>query len=77
MEKKLQKMIDKKRKKHETHLYFSLYEGCRLTRRDYMDVLNDLGFPGPRATTLYKELIYISRNLTKKRDEEVRRIMIG
>jgi len=69
-------MIEEKRAKKETHLYFGLYEGCRLSSEDYISVMNDLGFSGQYAETLYQELMKVSRNLTRKREEE-RSIMVG
>tara|TARA_Y100000310_G_scaffold342910_1_gene448205 strand:- start:1838 stop:2299 length:462 start_codon:yes stop_codon:yes gene_type:complete len=69
-------MIEEKRAKSETHLYFGMYEGCRLTSDDYMSVMTDLGFSEQRAESLYQELMKVSRNLTKKREEE-RSVMIG
>lgn len=69
-------MIEEKRAKSETHLYFGLYDGCRLSTDDYLGVMENLGFKGQYAENLYQELMKISRNLNKKRDEE-RSIMIG
>jgi len=72
----LKGMIEEQRAKSEINLYFGVHEGCRLTSNDYMGVLTDLGFSEIRADTLYKELMKVSRNLSKKRDEE-RSILIG
>ncbi len=68
-------IIEEKRKERETHLYFGLHEGRRLTSEDYMGVMRDLGFSEARAEGLYQELMEVSRNLSRKRDEE-RRILI-
>ena len=72
----LKGMIEHERAKTETHLYFGMYEGCRLTSDDYMGVMEDLGFSETRAKEFYPELMNVSRNLSKKRDEE-RSVLIG
>jgi hypothetical protein len=72
----LQGKIEEKRAKRETHLYFGMNEGCRITSDDYMGVLTDLGFSETRAREFYPELMNVSRNLSRKRDEE-RRVLIG
>ncbi len=68
--------IAEKRVKKETHLYFGINDGCRLTETDYMGVMSSLGFTPATARSLYPELIDVSRNMSKKRDEE-RRVLIG
>ena len=68
--------IEEERANREVNLYFGVYEGCRLTSEDYQGVLTGLGFTEKRAGTLYQELMKVSRNLSKKRDEE-RSILIG
>ena len=40
----LQGMIEEKREVRESHLYFGMNEGRRLTAEDYMTVMADLGF---------------------------------
>src|SRR3989344_6135855 len=37
-------IIEEKRVERETHLYFGIREGRRLTADDYMDVMQNLGF---------------------------------
>jgi|SRR3989344_3283086 len=69
-------LIEEKRKEKETHLYFGMYENCRLTEADYIGVMQNLGFTETGARNLYPELMQVSRNLSRKRDEE-RRILIG
>ena len=69
-------IIEEKRVERETHLYFGLQEGRRLTADDYMGAMQNLGFTEGTAKSLYPELMDISRNLSKKRDEE-RSILIG
>ena len=69
-------IIEEKRVERETHLYFGLQEGRRLTADDYMGVMKNLGFTEVTARSLYPELMDISRNLSRKRDEE-RSILIG
>lgn len=69
-------LIEEKRTARETHLYFGMNEGTRLTTDDYMGVMKDLGFTEVMSKNLYPELMQVSRNLSRKRDEE-RRILIG
>jgi len=73
---KLDKMITRQRKKRETHLYFGMNEGRRLTQEDYMNVMQDLGLSSERSEQLYPVVMEISRNLTRKRDED-RSVLIG
>ena len=72
----LREMIDEQRASSETHLYFGINEGCRLTSEDYLGVMTNLGFSESIAGRLYPELVEISTNLARKRDEE-RSILIG
>jgi len=72
----LEGLIQEKRKERETHLYFGLHEGRRLTSEDYMGVMRDLGFSEARAEGLYQELMEVSRHLSRKRDEE-RSVLVG
>lgn len=72
----LQGMIEEERAIRETHLYFGTTDGARLTADDYMGVMRDLGFSESRSRDLYPELMAISRNLSRKRDEE-RSVLLG
>lgn len=72
----LQSLIDEKRDERETHLYFGLNEGCRLSDSDYIGVMKSLGYTESAAQNLYPALMETSRKISKKRDEE-RRILIG
>jgi len=72
----LEGLIAEQRVSSETHLYFGLYEGCRITADDYLGVMNTLGFTETTARKLYPELMNISRSLTKKREETERSILI-
>ena len=63
-------IIEEKRSERETHLYFGVNEGCRLTSDDYMDVMRNLGFTEATANGLYSELIDVSRKISRKRKEE-------
>ena len=72
----LEGIIQEKRKDRETHLYFGIKEGRRLTSDDYMGVMKGIGFSESRAESLYQELMEVSRNLSRQRDEE-RRVLIG
>ena len=69
-------IIAEKRLQKETHLYFGVRDGCRLTSEDYLNVMKDLGFGPESAKSLYHELIEVSRNMSRKRDEE-RSILVG
>ncbi len=70
-------IIAEKRLQKEKHLYFGVNEGCRLTSADYMGVMKNLGFGEITAERLYGELIDVSRNLSKKRDEYERSVLVG
>ncbi len=72
----LQGYIQEERVKRETRLYFGMNEGRRLSADDYLSVMSDLGFSETRARSLYSELMEVSRNLSRKRDEE-RSVLIG
>ena len=69
-------LIEKERKEREEHLYFGMNPGCKLTEGDYMGVMKNLGFTETTSRSLYPELMTVSRNLSKKRDEE-RSILIA
>ena len=69
-------IIEEKRIEKETHLYFGIQEGRRLTADDYLGVMQNLGFTESTARSLYPELMEISRNLSRKREEE-RSVLIG
>jgi hypothetical protein len=68
--------IEEQRTIRETHLYFGMREGCRITSTDYMGVMKDLGFSPTVAERLYPELMDISHKLARKRDETERSILI-
>jgi len=72
----LKGMIEEEREIRETHLYFGMNEDRRLAADDYLTVMSDLGFGEASARSLYHELVEVSRNISKKRDEE-RSIMLG
>ncbi|MDO8556357.1 MAG: hypothetical protein Q7R96_04265 [Nanoarchaeota archaeon] len=72
----LEGLIQEKRKERETHLYFGINEGRRLTSGDYMGVMKNLGFSEARAEGLYQELMGVSRTLSRQRDEE-RSVLLG
>ncbi|HJX50053.1 MAG TPA: hypothetical protein VJ438_01185 [Candidatus Nanoarchaeia archaeon] len=73
----LQGMIAEKRLQKEKHLYFGVRDGCRLTCNDYIEVMKDLGFGPVSANSLYHELIEVTRNLSRKRAEGERSILVG
>jgi hypothetical protein len=73
----LTKMIEDKRAVKETHLYFGMQEGCRLTTEDYVSVMSNLGFNEAQARALYEPLMDASRTIKKKRAEGERSILIG
>jgi hypothetical protein len=70
-------LIEEQRALRETHLSFGLYNGCKLTADDYMDVMANLGFTQAEAKNLYPSLMDISRKLTKQRGGEERSVMVG
>jgi len=72
----LNEIIEEKRTEKEKHLYFGMRENCRLTENDYMGVMQSLGFTETMSRNLYPELMQVSRNLSRQRDEE-RRIIIS
>ena len=73
----LEGLIAEQRVASETHLYFGMNENCRITADDYIGVMMELGFTEATAKRLYPELMDISRNLARKRDETERSILIG
>ncbi len=73
----LKGIIAEKRVEKETHLYFGLNEGRRLTSEDYKSVMTDLGFSEGMAESLYTTLMDASRKISKARIDEERSILIG
>ena len=73
----LQGYIEQEGKVPETNLYFGMNEGRRLSWQDYMGVMMDLGFTQGTAQRLYPELMDVSRNMARKRDETERSILIS
>lgn len=69
-------LIEEKRIEREVNMYFGVNLGCRLTSEDYLVVMKNLGFSESGARDLYPELMEVSRNLSRKRNEE-RSILIG
>lgn len=69
-------VIEELRAMKETHLYFGMNKGTRITADDYLDVMTNLGFTPTEAEQLYPRLMDISRKLSRKRGEE-RSVMIG
>ena len=69
--------IEEERVVREKHLFFGMNEGKRLTNNDYMNVLSDLGLSPVTAEKYCEIALDISRNLTKKRDEKERSVLIG
>ena len=72
----LEGLIAEQRVASETHLYFGMNENCRITADDYIGVMMEIGFTEAIAKRLYPELMDISRNLARKRDETERSILI-
>jgi len=68
-------LIEQTRTEKETHLYFGMNDGKRLTADDYLGVIKNLGFSETVAKSLYTEIIEVSRNISRKREEE-RRIIL-
>jgi hypothetical protein len=73
----LEGMIAEERLSRETNLYFGVQDARRLTSDDYMGVMKDLGFSQATAKGLYSELIEVSYNLARSRNETQRSILIG
>lgn len=74
---KLQQMIEDQRSVNETHLYFGVNPGCRLSSEDYLGIMKDLGFSEQSARDLYPLLMDASRNIKKARQDGERSILIG
>jgi len=72
----LRGMIAEQRVVRESHLYFGVNPGCKLTADDYLGVMQNLGFSEATARSLYPELMDVSRKISRKRDEE-RSVLIG
>jgi hypothetical protein len=72
----LTQMIEDKRSVRETHLYFGVNPGCRLTSEDYLGVMLNMGFTESQARNLYEPLIDTSRQIARARLEE-RSVLIG
>jgi hypothetical protein len=73
----LRGLIEEERAAKETHLYYGVNDGRRLTADDYIGVMTNLGFTEVTAQKLYPELMSISRGMKRKRQETERRILIG
>lgn len=69
--------IEEQRANSETHVYFGMNEGCRLTQVDYLGVMTNLGFTESSAMALYAPLMEASRNISRKREEAERSVLIG
>ena len=72
-------MIKKKRKSRETHLFYGLEEGRRISSSDYIGAMTDCGLSETRARDLYPVILDISRDLQESREDEsgLRRILIA
>ena len=68
--------IEEQRTVRERYLVFGMNDGCRITSKDYMGVMQNLGFSPAIAERLYPELMDISHKLKRKRDETERSILI-
>ncbi len=66
----LTQKIEDKRSVRETHMYFGVNPGCRLTADDYLGVMSDLGFTEAQSRALYEPLINTSRKIARSRSEE-------
>jgi hypothetical protein len=73
----LNSYIEGERIQKETHLYFGMQPGCRLTADDYLGVMSSLKFTDAQARALYGTLIDVSRDIASKRQEKERSVMIG
>ena len=68
--------IEEQRTVRERYLVFGMNDGCRITSKDYIGVMQNLGFSPAIAERLYPELMDISHKLKRKRDETERSILI-
>ena len=68
--------IEEQRTVREKYLVFGMNDGCRITSKDYMGVMQNLGFSPAISERLYPELMDISHKLKRKRDETERSILI-
>jgi hypothetical protein len=73
----LKGIIAEKRIKSETHLYFGMNEGRRLTADDYRGVMANLGFTPASAEGLYGKLMEASRKISRSRVDGERSILVG
>ena len=69
--------IEEERANSETHVYFGMNSGARLTQADYLGVMINLGFSEGSAMALYAPLMEASRTISRKRDEDERSVLIG
>ena len=69
--------IEEQREVREDYFSFGMQEGCRMTFDDYMEVMMDMGFTFARAKRLYYPLIGSSRELSRKKQEKERSILIN
>lgn len=69
--------IAEERANSETHVYFGMHEGRRLTQTDYVGVMTDLGLSETSAMALYQPLMEVSRKLSKSRAQGERSVLIG
>ncbi|MBD3283286.1 hypothetical protein GF396_03240 [Candidatus Pacearchaeota archaeon] len=72
----LQGYIQEERTVREKYLVFGMQEGSRVTADDYVSVMTDLGLSEGMARNLYPELMDLSRNLSRKRNESERSILL-
>tara|TARA_Y100000034_G_C6684255_1_gene300940 strand:+ start:63 stop:542 length:480 start_codon:yes stop_codon:yes gene_type:complete len=73
----LKGLIEETRAGSETHFYFGLNDGCRLTADDYLGVMTDMGFTEATARRLYPELMNVSRKMARKKNDTERSVLIG
>jgi len=70
-------MIEEQRAKSETHVYFGVQEGRKLTQQDYLGVMQKLGFTESSAMATYPALMEASRRISRARMGEERSVLIG
>lgn len=73
----LRRYIEEERSVRETHFYFGVNEGCRLTADDYLAVMTKMGFTESQARNLYEPIIEAGRRISRKREEAERSVLIG
>lgn len=78
----LQMKIETKRTMRETYLCYGLPDDSRISKQDYLGVMEDIGLSASQAENLYPRLLETSYSLQKVRGkstthEGLRKVLIG